>query len=194
MPKILIYSAAVLAVCLALPVADAQAGPAGRVAVLESAGAPIAPGATWAWAPMTTSSPDPRVANDILQERLHVAVETNLAAKGLSRAAHSDARYLVTYHVAIDDKVEAKVDSHDYPVSACGIRGCIRGWASYGPATVRMSDYQEGTLVLSVIDRQSGQLVWRAASKKRVSKKDASQANLNAVVADMTRSLPTKRA
>jgi len=190
MPKHLLWSAGALAVVLAFTGHSADAGPAGKVLVLESTPAAVAPGSTWAWAP-TTSSADPRVTNDIMQGRMHAAVETALAGKGLRRTGPAQARYFVSYHVAVNDKVEAKVDSHSYPVSACGIRGCVRGYAAYGPATVSMKEYQEGTLVLSVFDGRSGQLVWRAASRKRVSSKDVTQAKLNAVVADMTKTLPT---
>jgi hypothetical protein len=55
---------------------------------------------------------------------------------------------------------------------------------------VEIDRFMEGTLVLDLVDTDTGRLVWRAASRKRVTQKDASQARLNAVVADMTRTLP----
>lgn len=189
MPKFLINTAAALGVVLALGGVAAEAGPAGKVVVMESASA-ITPGASWAWAPFTTTSPDPRVANDIMQERMHVAVEAAMANHGLRRASRADARYLVSYHIAVANKVDAKVRNNGYQTGvACGFRGCVRGYA-YAAPTVDIKPYAEGTLVIDIVERDTGRLVWRAASKKKVTEKDATQANLNAVVADMTKTLP----
>lgn len=183
MPNYLINTAAALSVILAIAAPAAQAGPAGKVVVMESV-APVVAGSTWAWAPFSTSSPDPRVANDIVQERVRVAVETSMASHGLRRAAPMDARYLVTYHVAVANKV--KVDSTPNMGRVCGIRGCITGSGS----TFDVTQYAEGTLIIDIVERQTGRLVWRAASKKKVTEKDVTQAKINAVVADMTKSLP----
>lgn len=183
MPNYLINTAAALSVILAIAAPAAQAGPAGKVMVMEST-APVAAGATWAWAPFTTSSPDPRVANDIVHERVMTAVETSMAGHGLRRASRLEARYLVTYHVAVANKL--KVGSTPNMGRACGIRGCI----NTGGSSLDVQQYAEGTLVIDIVERQTGRLVWRAASKKKVSEKDVTQAKINAVVADMTKSLP----
>jgi hypothetical protein len=183
MPNYLINTAAALSVILAIAAPAAQAGPAGKVVVMESV-APVVPGSTWAWAPFTTSSPDPRVANDIVQERVMTAVETSMAGHGLRRASRLDARYLVTYHVAVANKL--KVDGSPNMGRACGIRGCINASGS----SLDVQQYAEGTLIIDIVDRQTGRLVWRAASKKKVTEKDVTQAKINAVVADMTKTLP----
>lgn len=183
MPKYLINTAAAVGLLLACAGAAAEAGPAGKVVVMESA-ATIAPGSTWAWAPFTTTSPDPRVANDIMQERVTRAVESSMASHGLRRSSRADARYLVTYHVAVANKV--KVSSTPNMGRACGFRGCI----SASGSSIDVQPYAEGTLVIDIIERDTGRLVWRAASKKKVSEKDATQAKINAVVADMTKTLP----
>ncbi len=189
MPKFLINTAAALGVVLAFTGVAAEAGPAGKVVVMESAWS-VAPGSTWAWAPFTTSSADPRVANDIMQERMQVAVEAAMADHGLRRAPRTDARYLVSYHIAVANKVDAKVYNNGYQTGvACGFRGCVRGYA-YSAPTVDIKQYAEGTLIIDITERDSGKLVWRAASKKKVTEKDATQAKLNAVVADMTKTLP----
>jgi hypothetical protein len=78
---------------------------------------------------------------------------------------------------------------------ACGVRGCIGGygWGMYGApmdVDVRAINYTEGALMLDLIDASSGKLAWRATSQKRVDNKDAGQDAMNAVVADMTKTLP----
>jgi hypothetical protein len=183
MPKFLINTAAALGVILAFAGAAAEAGPAGKVVVMESAAA-IPAGSTWAWAPYTTTSADPRVANDIMQERMMLAVEGSMASHGLRRSSRADARYLVTYHVAVANKM--KVSSTPNMGRACGIRGCI----NVSGSSLDVKQYAEGTLIIDIVERNTGRLVWRAASKKKVTEKDATQAKINAVVADMTKTLP----
>jgi hypothetical protein len=61
----------------------------------------------------------------------------------------------------------------------------------YGaPLDVRTIHYTEGTVVISLTDRASGALAWRAISDKRVDDQDETPAGLNAIVANMVKSLP----
>jgi hypothetical protein len=168
---------------------SAQARPAGKVVVLESSAWAVAPGSTWAWAPVTTTN-DPRLNNDILQGRMQSAVELALGKHGMVQIANrANARYVVSYHIAVQQKVDVKTSPNVVGGTVCGFRGCVRGYNAY--PTVDVQQYNEGTLVIDIVDADSGKLVWRAASKKKVSGKDASQDKLNAVVADMMKTLPT---
>lgn len=63
----------------------------------------------------------------------------------------------------------------------------------YGPPMdidMRNINYVEGTVMLDLIDRASGKLAWRATSQKRLDQSDADQAGVNAIFADMVKSLP----
>ncbi|MFC3079964.1 DUF4136 domain-containing protein [Phenylobacterium terrae] len=170
--------------------------PAGDVSVLQSDSRALTPGSTYAWAQASTPAPnaDPRIANDIIQERLHRAVDTALAAKGYRLTADpQQAELLVSYHVSLEDRTEASVTTLGAAgPTYCGIRGCIGGWGAYGPpmTTVDTFDYTQGTLVLDIVDRASGKLAWRATSRKQVNEGDGAQAPLNAMLADMTKTLP----
>lgn len=180
---------AVLGATLAVSGQGAQARPAGKVVVLESSAWAVAPGSTWAWAPVATTN-DPRLNNDILQDRMQTAVELSLGRHGLIQIARrADARYVVSYRVAVEKKVDVRTSPNVTGGTVCGWRGCIRGYNAY--PTVDVQQFNEGTLVIDIVDTRTGKLVWRAASKKKVSGKDASQDKLNAVVADMMKSLPT---
>lgn len=170
----------------------------GNVSVLQSSSVALAPGSTYAWAPVNDAvrtSADPRIANDIAQERLRTAVESALAAKGFRKVSDPGAaQLLATYHVGLENRAETRVDSYGgAPVRACGFRGCVSGWGMYGPPQIDVRDinYVQGTLILDLVDRASGKLAWRATSDKRVDKDDATQAGLNAILVDMTKSLPS---
>lgn len=177
---------------------------AGAVALASCAGsnvsvlqgdAAVVPGAPVAWAPLAQNelqTNDPRIDNDIVRQRIRTAVESALTARGHTFVQDPNAaRYLVSYHIGLQDRQDLRVDSAPGGV-ACGWRGCISGfgWGMYGaPRDVRTVNYTEGTLILDLTDRESGQLAWRATSQRRVDESHASQERIDAALADMTLSL-----
>lgn len=187
----LIKSSAAVATAISLAVLAASPISA-RVAVVQAASPALAPGSSYAWAPVNAAAVrdvDPAMANPIVEARLRAAVDTAMASHGYRRAASpEDADLVVSYFVALQHQLEVKAR----PVGGsmvCGWRGCLRGY----PTTVdiKRTDYTQGSLVLDLVDRRSGDLVWRATSNKRVSSKDVSQSSLNQLVIEMTKSLPT---
>jgi len=184
--------AATIAACLPLLGCES---PGGQVSVLTG-NTPLA-GSTYAWAPgAQPGSGDPRVDNDIIRERIRTAIDTNLAAKGYSQVDPAKAKLLVSYHVGLQNKTDYSATSMGGPRGvACGIRGCIGGygWGMYGAPVdvdVRSINYVEGAVILDLTDAASGKLAWRATSQKRIDEKDGTQDGLNAIVADMVKSLP----
>jgi len=183
------------AIALAFALASC-AGPAGNVNVLRSGNA-IVPGSAVAWAPLADDqlqNGDPRIDNDIIRQRMRTAVEAALTARGFTFVQDADAaRYLVSYHMGLQERQDIRVDSMGPRGNVCGVRGCVGGfgWGMYGaPTNVRTVNYVEGTVILDLTDRSSDQLAWRATSQRRVNANAGSQANLNAALADMVRSLP----
>ena len=194
MQQALLAAAAVA--CLAMAGCES---PGGKVTVLNGATS-VAPGSTYAWAPgADPGGGDQRVDNDIIRDRIKTAVDTNLAAKGYRQVSNpAQAQVLVAYHIGLQNKTDYSVDTMGAPMGggmACGRRGCVGGygWGMYGApmdVDVRSINYVEGALMLDLVDTSTGKLAWRATSQKRVDAKDADQAGLNAIVADMTKSLP----
>jgi len=171
--------------------------PAGNVSVMQSDSIALVPGSTYAWAPTsetTQQSADPRLSNDIVRERLRSAVDTALSAKGYRQVSNpSEATLLARYHVGLESRTETRVDNLGGPVrTACGFRGCVSGWGMYGPPMVDVQNinYTQGTLIVDLVDARSGKLAWRATSDKRVDSNDSTAAGLNAILADMTKTLP----
>jgi hypothetical protein len=184
--------AAAIAACLPLVGCES---PGGQVSVL-SGNTPLA-GSTYAWAPVLPGSGDPRIDNDIMRERIRTAIDTNLAAKGYSQVDPTKAKLLVSYHVGLQNKTDYSATSMG-PTGggmACGVRGCIGGygWGMYGAprdVDIRSINYTEGAVMLDLVDAASGKLAWRATSQKRVDQKDGTQDGLNALIADMVKTLP----
>jgi hypothetical protein len=177
---------AILSAVLVLSACETPA----KVSVLQAANASITPGATYAWAPTAqggTGQGDPRIDNEIIRERIRTAINTNLGAKGYQLVSDpASAQLLVAYYVGIQPGTDYLVDS--YGPSVYGY-----GWGYYGAPSnidVRAINYVDGTLILDLKDRASGQLAWRATSQKRINEGDGAQDKLNRLVADMVVSLP----
>ena len=169
---------AVASVVALLPIAGCES-PSGQVTVLQSPSVAVTPGSSYAWAATPAAdTPDPRIDNDITRERLRTAVDTALAAKGYRQAVDpAAAQLLVAYHVSLRESPFTRGGSGP---PLCGMSDCV--WGVFrAPATSAM--------VLDLTDRASGRLAWRATSETRTAP-NATQAGLNAIVMDMTKTLP----
>jgi len=173
--------------------------PAGKVSVLSGDTSALVAGSTYGWAPVADpGGGDPRIDNDIVHDRIRVAVDTALAAKGYRQVAPSQARLLVAYHIGLQNRTDYSVETMGGGPRggvACGRRGCVGGygWGLYGAPVdvdVRADNYVEGALMLDLVDARTGKLAWRVTSQKRVDPKDTDQVAVNAVLADMTKTLP----
>ena len=105
---------------------------------------------TYEWHPGQPSGPDTLTASRIAR-----AVEDGLRARGYTRAAGAPADFQVAYHVWVGQRVE------EVPSSAYSY-----GWRSGYGTEVRT--YDEGTLVLDVIDPVAKTLLWRGTAKSAV--------------------------
>ena len=136
------------------------------VNVIQSASPALARGSCFAWAPVPARGfgiPDPRIANEVTADRLRALTEITLTNKGYRQIADaSQADLLVAYTIVIVPEAEAGLTA------------------------------TQGTLVLDLIERESGRLVWRATSEKQVTGKDVSQEKLTVLLRQMTKSLPAR--
>ena len=173
--------------------------PAGKVTTLSGDTSQLAVGTTYAWAPVADpGGGDPRVDNSIIGERLKSAVDNALATKGYRQVDPANAKVLVAYHIGLKQGTDYTATTMGGPVGggvACGRRGCVGGygWGAYGApidTDITAVSYTEGTLMLDLVDASSGKLAWRGTSQKRVDAKDADQAQLNAVLLDLTKDMP----
>ena len=180
MTRLTCLAAAAALVCLT------GAAPAyAKVEIVKTASAALARGSTFAWAPTPAVGygiPDPAIANEITVDRLRVTTETTLAGKGYRQVRSPDeADFLVSYTIVM-------VPTSDAEVSASGCNSPVCNLPS--DVSLDSTIHTEGLLVLDLTERATGRLVWRATSKKRLTAKDVSDKRLNALLRDMTKSLP----
>jgi len=118
---------------------------------------------TFAWRETPPQGPvDPRVDNTLLGQRVRAAVDRELGAKAYRQAsAGEQPDFLVGYHAVLQPKVDVRT---------------IGGW--YGYAGPRMTgtyeyEYDEGTLLLDVIDPRTKDLLWRGSATAAVYPSDS---------------------
>jgi hypothetical protein len=118
---------------------------------------------SYAWAPAETeSAKDPRVQNDLLEGRVHESVDAELSEKGYRLAAEGKKPdFWVTYHAGVESKVDVTTVQQVYPY--------YRGYSHWGGySETYVTNYDEGTLILDVIETKTEKLIWRGSAQARV--------------------------
>jgi hypothetical protein len=173
-----------LAAALAAGVASAAPALA-RVSVVQTPSPALAAGSSYAWAPVwgvALGVPAPAIVNEITAQQLQAATDSALSAKGYRRVEDpTQADLIVVYRVMMGQRVDANLDGRPAPFAPA--------LADYN---LRTSQKTQGTLVLDLMERRTGRLVYRATSEKDVSSKDAEPQRLNSALKDMTRFLPSR--
>lgn len=114
---------------------------------------------TFDWGPADAlPAGDARLERDaFFQDHIQGAIERNMAARGFERAAATvepDVR--VHFHAVIDRRLD--VNRLDAQSGYCGGNDCQAG----------VSEYEEGTLVIDMIDVRTNRLVWRGWAQDSV--------------------------
>ncbi len=139
---------------------------------------------TYAWTEREV--PDDALAqNPLVKRRVQTAVNATLRSKGYSLVEREQADFVVVIHAGIKERMRVQ----DY-----GRYGWYDPW--WGPygGRVEVSYYEEGTLVVDIVDAQKEELVWRGMGtgivKKRVDpdkmQKDIDE-DVRAILADFPR-------
>jgi len=117
---------------------------------------------TYAWLPTPREKTgDPRIDDPLINARIKRAVDYTLVAKGFSQAEAEKADFHVTFYVGIDRKLDVTTMPRAY--------GYYGRWGGvYGGATTYVDQYDVGTLLIDVIDRERNQLVWRGVGEARL--------------------------
>ena len=122
--------------------------------------------------------------NQILDAEIKSAVDSQLAAKGLTKTDGDKADLYVGYQIAVNQQQQW---------NAYGMGGGLR-WG--GMATATSSTIDIGTLVLDMYDPTSKQLVWTGNATKTVdpsSNQEKNQKNLNKAMQKLLKNYPPKQ-
>lgn len=92
--------------------------------------------------------------NPLNNKRIEAAVEQQLVAKGMQKQTAGRPDVLVAYHTNVKDKID--VDTYGYRYGRYGRR--------VGTYTT-VQKYQQGTIVVDLVDAKEKELVWRGWAK-----------------------------
>jgi hypothetical protein len=126
---------------------------------------------TWSWGPVDV--PD----NPRAEKRIQDGVETQLAAKGWTKAVTGAGDAVVSVHGVVKD-----TDNYDVLYS-----GWAPGWnwsgvgVGSGVGTTVQSRVRSGTLVLDIFDAASKSLVWRGTAEGTLGPPSEIEANLKKI-------------
>ena len=135
-----------------------------------------------------------KVGQELIDTRIVAAIETELAAKGLTKSDTPDV--FVVYHVAFDKEKDISTFSSGYGGGYGPYGwGWGGGWAG-GTSTTQVRDILIGTLVIDMADAKKGQIAWRGMGVKEVNtqaKPDKRDKSINNAVKKIFKNYPPKR-
>jgi hypothetical protein len=124
--------------------------------------------------------PDVKGKNPLVYKKIVTAVERHFANRGMNRT-ESAPDFLLAMHTG----TQTKINVTDWGYTYVG-----RGWVG---RDIDVYQYQEGTLILDVIDSGSKELVWRGSATGTIDPKAdpaTREANLQAAVDKLLKNFP----
>jgi hypothetical protein len=136
-----------------------------------------------------------KVGQQLIDDRIIAAIDTELAAKGLTKS-ESNPDVFVVYHVAFDKQKDISTYSSGYGggYGPYGWGWGGGGWAG-GTTTTQVRDILIGTLVIDLADAKKGQLAWRGMGVKEVNtqaKPEKRDKSINNAVKKIFKNYPPK--
>lgn len=114
---------------------------------------------------------DSRGYQSVVSQQLKAATRREMEARGYRYSAENP-QLLVNFSAALNDKMRVTTTPEPFYGSYYGYRrGFYQPWPLYEDRTT-ISQYQEGTLTIDVIDAERKQLVWEGTVSKSVTSKD----------------------
>ena len=146
---------------------------------------------TFAWAEGAGTGDDPRVDNDLVDQRFRRAIESELVSRGMEKTASGQPDVFVGYQMALDDRVSYQT-VNSYYGTGWGYRGVYGG---VGTSRTTSTEYTVGTLVIDVYDARQRELVWRGSGEGKVNQArdpEESQERINQAVTRIFRDFPVE--
>ena len=134
-------------------------------------------GSTYVWAEQEIPQ-SAELPYQIIDRLVKEAIDNQLRSQGLGKATSGRPDYVLLYYVG--QEAVTRVNTTHYPGYYGGYRGGPgrggwgrRGWGGYGGSTTTVSQYDEGSLTLDILDGDSEELIWRGTAKGTVKSGDA---------------------
>ena len=104
----------------------------------------------------------------LLDQRIRRAIDAELLGKGLANLERASADVLVSYHLGVEKKPDVRTIHSGYGYGG----GWHRGYGRYGRygagSEIYVSEYEEGTFLIDLIEPSKKELIWRGSGQARV--------------------------
>jgi len=147
---------------------------------------------SFAWIDPTENGSQVRAPEPSVDRFIRQAVERELVVKGYSRGEPETADFLISWFGRLDEKVQQQDISHFYRSYGYGSALAATMPEMVEEGAVKRT-YEEGTLVIEVVDRGSGERVWRGSATETIVRKvDEREAGMiiNKAVREIMRPFP----
>ncbi|ABZ75939.1 conserved hypothetical protein [Shewanella halifaxensis HAW-EB4] len=155
---------------------------------------------TFAWVERKTDDNSYQL-DGLMDQRVRTAVDNQLSLKGIKLTNAATADVLVNYLTKVDKQIDVDTFNTNYGYNPYGY-----GYNPYGygynwgmsPAMNTQTivrEYNVGTLILDMVDRASGKLIWRGTVADTIQNENTPDERVEAVnqaVAAMLKSFPPK--
>ena len=138
---------------------------------------------TFAWYQTEETDGPTEGPSQIVDGRIRRVISENLQAKGLGQSEPGEADLAVTYYASLSSQMQ-------FHTTGWGFGG---GWG-WGPhrgygygfwpgwTTTTVHTYQEGTVIIDIVDRGKNQLVWRGVTTRVLGKKSHSDEKIDQAI------------
>jgi len=136
---------------------------------------------TFAWFDHAGAEHQPQRPDPILDGRIRRAIAETLLDKGLEQTSPRSADLLVTYFTSVRQEVRMYTTGYGYGY-----------WGGWGMSYTQPYVYEEGTMILDLVDRAKGQLVWRGTLTKALGSSRPSDEEVRKAVRKVLIDFPPK--
>ena len=105
-------------------------------------------------------------ADSLVGNRVELAVENEMASKGIQLVSPEKADVLVRFMLMTQDKQDIRTYDRHYGGGAYRCYRCGYGSGYRTSTEVQVKNYTEGTLVIDLADQKMKRVVWHAISKR----------------------------
>lgn len=142
----------------------------------------------YAWYPAKQSVPPDAYVSELVVERIERAVNDQLMLKGMQSVPAGKEQVQVRVYLVIEDKLDVQTWNASYGYHRYNDPW---GWGMGTETTVRQ--YKQGTLIVDMLNAQTGRLFWRGTAESRLRRDSTPQereARIREVVAAIMTQYP----
>lgn len=130
---------------------------------------------------------DVRIRDERVRQTVYDTIEQTLQAKGYRKADTEQADFVVSWFGAIEQKIKKEHIDHLY--SPYGYGTLLRDPALNQESPRAIAEYEEGTLIIDLLDPKDQRLLWRGTGVGRVVKDRPAETALKNLATSVSRIL-----